>query len=132
MSDHGSSHDHGADGASEDQIDFTKVITVGVFSLLAFAIGIWWAAAILHRETARAEAAAGLARQPLLLGKTEIGIVDQVPFSGDHRLADWRKERSMRLHSYGWVDRASGIAHIPIERALEEAAGGALPAGAPR
>jgi len=131
MSTHGTpEHDpHGHQ--SEDHIAFGKVITVGVVSLVLFAAGIMWSSAILHRDTKRAEEATGLARQPTL-GKAEIGIVDQVPFNGDHRLADWRQERAARLNSYGWVDRAKGIAHVPIERALEAAAGGALPDGAPR
>jgi hypothetical protein len=129
-SDSASEHDpHGSQ--SEDHIDFGKVIAVGVTSLIVFALGIWWAAGILHHETKRAEDSTGLAHQPLL-GKPEIGIVDQVPFNGDHRLADWRQERTARLNSYGWIDRAKGIAHVPIERAMEAAAGGALPEGAPR
>jgi hypothetical protein len=131
MSTHGTQENDPHGHQSEDHIDFGKVIMVGVFSLITFAAGIWWSSGILHHETKRAEETTGLARQPVL-GKAEIGIVDQVPFSGDHRLADWRQERAARLNSYGWIDRPKGIAHVPIERALEAAAGGALPAGAPR
>jgi hypothetical protein len=116
---------------SEDHIDFAKVITVGVVSLVLFALGVVWSSKILHHETRRAETSTGLAGQPTF-GKAEIGIVDQVPFSGDHRLADWREERAARLNSYGWIDRAKGVAHIPIERAMEAATAGALPEGAPR
>jgi hypothetical protein len=117
---------------SEDQIDFRKVIMVGVVSLIVFALGTWWAAGILRHETKRAEDTTGLTAEPALLGKAEIGIVDQVPYSGDHRLADWRQERSRRLNSYGWVDRAKGIVHVPIERAMDATLAGSLPAGAPR
>ena len=117
---------------SEDHIDFHKVIAVGVVSLIIFALGIWWAAGILRHETKRAEDSTGLAAESALLGKPEIGIVDQVPYSGDHRLADWRQERSSRLNSYGWVDRAKGIVHVPIERAMDATLAGALPEGAPR
>jgi hypothetical protein len=131
MSTHGpSEHDpHGHQ--SEDHIAFGKVIKVGVGSLVIFALGVVWAAKILHHDTQHWVDATGLAPQPVL-GKAEIGIVDQVPFNGDHRLADWRKERATRLNGYGWIDRARGVAHVPIERAMEAAAGGALPAGAPR
>jgi hypothetical protein len=34
-----------------------------------------------------------------------------------------------RLNGYGWVDRAAGIAHIPIERAIDIVASKGLPAG---
>lgn len=30
-----------------------------------------------------------------------------------------RREKEQRLHSYGWVDRNGGVAHIPIEDAME-------------
>ena len=131
MSSHDTQDSHPPGHKSEDQIDFTKVIAVGVVSLLIFALGTIWAIAILHHETAKVEAVTGVPRDPNL-GKAEIGIVDQVLFEGDHRLATWRAERSARLNGYGWTDRSKGIVHIPIERALEEAASGALPEGAPK
>jgi hypothetical protein len=131
MSTHGDSEHDPHGHQSEDHIAFGKVILVGVFSLVTFVAGVFWSTAILHRDTKRAVESTGLAPAPVL-GKTEIGIVDQVPFSGDHRLADWRRERSARLNGYGWIDRGQGIAHVPIERAMEAAAAGALPAGAPR
>jgi hypothetical protein len=123
---------HGADHGSDDQIDFKKVILVGVTSLFVFALGTIWAVAILHRETDRARATTGLSKTPALLHKSEIGIVDQPLFEGDHRLADWRAERAARLNGYGWVDRSKGIAHIPIDKAMDEVAGGMLPEGAPK
>jgi hypothetical protein len=113
---HGDVNGHPPGHKSEDQIDFAKVIAVGVVSLI---------------ETAKTQAATGVSRYPDL-AKAEIGIVDQVLFEGDHRLATWRAERAARLNGYGWSDRSKGIVHIPIERALEEAASGALPDGAPK
>ena len=34
-------------------------------------------------------------------------------------LATMRAEEDARLTSYGWVDQSAGIAHIPIQRAIE-------------
>jgi hypothetical protein len=34
-------------------------------------------------------------------------------------LAAMRAAEEARLHGYGWVDESQGIAHIPIERAIE-------------
>lgn len=34
-------------------------------------------------------------------------------------LAALRASENERLHGYGWVDQSQGIAHIPIERAIE-------------
>ncbi len=131
MSSHGTQNEHPPGHASEDAIDYTKVIGVGVVSLVLFALGTVWAVKILRHETAKAHATTGVPRTPDL-GKAEIGIVDQVLFEGDHRLATWRAERAARLNGYGWVDRSKGIVHIPIERALDEAASGMLPDGAPK
>jgi hypothetical protein len=39
------------------------------------------------------------------------------------RLHAYREAQRARLDSYGWIDREAGIAHIPIERALDLAAG---------
>lgn len=49
-------------------------------------------------------------------------------------LRDWRQvnaNASRRLHSYGWVDRKSGVARIPIDRAMALVAAGHKPAPAP-
>jgi hypothetical protein len=34
-------------------------------------------------------------------------------------LQRYRQVQNERLRSYGWVDRAAGVAHIPIERAMD-------------
>jgi hypothetical protein len=127
-----SPHNNHDDNESGDAIDFTKVILVGIGSLVLFAGGTIWAVTIFHRETARAHATTGPARTPVMLGQPEVGIVDQVLFEGDHRLADWRAERKARLNGFGWVDRSKGVAHIPIEKAMDEVLSGALPEGAPK
>jgi hypothetical protein len=123
-------HDHGQ--KSEDEIDYWKVILVGVFSLAIFAISTVWAAWILSHETKKVEQASGATRRPLKVEQEEIGIVDQVPFAVDRRLEQWRRVHDARLNGFGWIDRTKGVAHVPIERAMESVAGGALPAGAPR
>lgn len=33
-------------------------------------------------------------------------------------LRQFRDETTRRLHSYGWVDRAANVVHLPIERAI--------------
>ena len=34
-------------------------------------------------------------------------------------LQEMRAREEERLHSYGWVDKKTGVVHIPIERAIE-------------
>ena len=126
---HDDSHGH---AKSEDEIAYGKVIIVGVVSLAIFALSVVWAAVILSKETKKVEDATGATHRPPRVEQEEIGIVDQVPFNVDNRLARWRREHDVRLNGFGWIDRTKGVAHVPIERAMESVAGGALPAGAPR
>jgi len=125
---HSDQHRH--EGAS-DEIAFGKVIAVGVVSLAIFALSTVWAAWILSHESKKNEQATGATQRPARVEREEIGIIDQVPFSSDTRLHRWRAEHNGRLNGYGWVDREKGIAHMPIEQAIDKVAGGALPAGAP-
>jgi hypothetical protein len=34
-------------------------------------------------------------------------------------ITTFEREKRARLESYGWVDRDHGVAHVPIERAME-------------
>lgn len=42
-------------------------------------------------------------------------------------LEQFLQEKLARLHGYGWVDRDSGIAHIPIEQAMQQIVEHGLP-----
>jgi len=43
------------------------------------------------------------------------------------QLRDFLMDQEKELHSYGWVDEKAGVAHIPIERAMELVAQRGLP-----
>jgi len=43
------------------------------------------------------------------------------------QLRDFLMDQEKELHSYGWVDEKAGVAHIPIERAMELIAQRGLP-----
>jgi hypothetical protein len=121
---------HQADPAHDD-VDYGKVILVGVISLAIFAASIAWAGKLMHDKVRATEAKTGLARE-FDRNRQEIGIVDQVPFVADKRLPEWRAERAKVLNGYGWVDRSKGTVHIPIDEAMAKVAAGTMPAGAPK
>lgn len=121
---------HQADPAHDD-VDYGKVVGVGVVSLIIFAISIFWAYSIMNGKIESTEAKTGKARE-FDRTRSEIGIVDQVPFAADKRLPKWKAERARVLSSYGWVDRGKGTVHIPIEEAMAKVAAGTMPAGAPK
>jgi hypothetical protein len=110
---------HGGGGPdSLHDMNLGRIVVIGVIALVVFAAGIFWAYKLMVGRENEIRAA-GPVRVPTEIGKPEIGIVDQVPFEIDHRIEDWRAAYAKRLSSYGWIDRAQGITHIPIEKAME-------------
>jgi hypothetical protein len=126
---HGDTHTTPGDAA--DAVRYDLVIAVGVVSLIIFALSIWWSAMIWRGTMHDTEAKEGRARE-FDRGRTEIGIVDQVPFVSDTRLHGWRADRKWELEHYGWVDKAKGVVRMPVEEAMTKVAAGQLPAGAPK
>jgi hypothetical protein len=108
----------------DDGIDIKKILLIGFGSLGTFALSAVVAYFILRSDT-NAYQAKGAPPPPALIGKDEIGIVDQPMFDGDHRLEHWKAARQRRLNSYGWVDRQKGLIHIPIDKAIDQVVAGA-------
>jgi hypothetical protein len=125
---HGEGHGH---GGGADSVRYDLVVAVGVVSLIIFAISIWWAAMIWRGTMHTSETKAGRARE-FDRTRSEIGIVDQVPFVSDTRLHQWRADRKRELETYTWVDKAKGVVRMPIDEAMAKVAAGQLPAGAPK
>jgi hypothetical protein len=115
---HGSSHGRPGGQAGHD-MNLGRIVIIGVASLAIFAAGIVWSYQLMVGRQNEINAH-GIARIPSEIGKPEIGIVDQVPFAIDHRLEVWKAEYAKRLSTYGWIDRAKGVARIPIEKAMEQ------------
>ena len=121
-----------ADAHSDDGMNLTKIIVVGVISLVIFALSAvvaWW---ILRDDTAT-YTQRGIAPQMTGLNKKqEIGIVDLPHFDDDLRLDEWRAQKAKQATSYGWADRAKGLVRIPIEEAMKEVVRQAQSGAAPR
>jgi hypothetical protein len=58
------------------------------------------------------------------LAPAVIATVEQALIDDAHRAADLRRDQLDRLNRFGWIDRDQGIAHIPIERAMDLIADG--------
>src|SRR4051812_47806789 len=108
-----SSNSHGGTDVHTDGMNLKKIMLVGVAALVIFAVGIIWSYYLWGAEL-REITERGRATPATEIGKPEIGIVDQVLFSTDTRLAAWNADHAKRLGKYGWVDRAKGVVHIPI------------------
>ena len=103
-----------------------RMVQVAVVTLIIFALGIVWSTEIWLRRSK--DLAPNGSAAAVELGKREIGIVDQVPFEQQNEPAELRAAKLRRLGSYGYVDKARGVVHVPIERgyemAIEEQKGG--------
>jgi hypothetical protein len=88
-----------------------KVAIVGVVVVIAAVIV---AARMLGAAGGKAHGAT-VSKVPV----AEEGVVEQSLIDRSDRAALKRGRAQQRLASYGWVDRASAVAHIPIDRAID-------------
>jgi len=116
-----STQDQGSPHSSldDDGIDIKKILLIGFGSLSTFALSAVVAYFILRHDTAEYEAK-GTPPAPALIGKAEIGIVDQPEFDKDERLEEWKKAKQHKLNTPGWVDRGKGLVRIPIDKAIDQ------------
>lgn len=122
-------HAHGAVRSEEDRISTPKIVAVGVASLVLFiAAGLVVTKYFYDQRSARPGPPV-----PAEIGRSKIGMVEQQLFDRAVRGERDRAARLERLGSFGWVDRRAGVAHIPIEQAMELVAKGvrARPGEAP-
>jgi hypothetical protein len=119
--------------SEEDRIHTAKIVWVGVGALVVFFIAAVASTTYFNLK---------VAERPKLpippeIGQSKIGMVEQQLFEVSFRGENDRNARRAKLGAYGWIDREQGIAHMPIERAMELAAKGvrapsAAPAAPPR
>jgi len=123
QSDHGTAHPR----AEEDRIASRTIALVGAGGLVLFLAAALATMAFLSTRNQRHE----WRPLPPELGRSKIGLVEQdpffegVPLRGDRD----RAARQARLDGWGWVDRARGLAHIPIAEAMSLVAAGVRPPG---
>jgi hypothetical protein len=107
-----------AEAAAQQEMSWPWILGVGVASIAIFAVATVWSTHILN--TTRAEMQPGGPPPiPKQVEQYEVGIVNQRVFALDQRAAQKRLQQMERLRSFGWVDRESGVAHIPIDEAMK-------------
>ncbi len=105
---------------AEETYERRDVDALGVFLLIALLLllltisffGVWGLMHYLHVQRHRS---------PLLLTARSAKVFPQPRLQAVPGV-DWVKDEAAQqdqLFSYGWVDRAHGVAHIPIDRAME-------------
>jgi hypothetical protein len=122
-------HGHGGahPPAEEDRIQSRTIVLVGVASLIVFFVASLVAIASMRRQQGELRPQ-GAAPLPAELGEAKIGILEQRLFENSNQATVLREVQRRKLESAGWVDRAQGIARIPIDRAMELVLQGERPA----
>lgn len=109
-------HDHEVFGHEADHADGRK-ITIAVAGLTTLAVGaVFIVRGILMLLDAPEERDLLAAPEPVTPRPAVRGVLNP---RQPEALSELRARAAMRLDSYGWVDRDAGVAHIPIERAMQ-------------
>jgi hypothetical protein len=100
-----------------DGVPTRRVAAVLGATLIVFGAAAYWSTSVLRGDTGsvRNEAHADHA------GDREVGIVFQRPFDEAHATARAEKLEAAqrRLGGVGWVDKDAGVAHVPIQDAMD-------------
>jgi hypothetical protein len=95
-----------------------SAIWLAVVTVASFA-----AAYGLYRWFAGAERAADPTPSPILEARQPVSVPGpRLQATPEGELASLRDANRTRLEGWGWVDPANGVAHVPIERAIDEVA----------
>ncbi|RMH19981.1 MAG: hypothetical protein D6696_09225 [Acidobacteria bacterium] len=111
-------HDGRFGARFDDEISTRRVVEVliGVGAITAVAMVlmlIFWR--VLSAELAAAPAAAPALIEP---AARELPPEPRLQASPEAELQQLRREMDQRTSSYGWVDEAAGMVHIPVDEAI--------------
>ena len=92
-------------------------LTIGLMALLVVAMSLMWvlASSLFEREKAQDP-------PPPLMIEARVQHLPPEPRLQSHPFADYdllRARHEERLRSYGWVNEEAGVAHIPIDEAMD-------------
>lgn len=101
----------------EDRISSLRIILIGLFALVAFGIGIYWAVRIQRDITGSIRSHVG--PKPAGVGRREVGMVYQPLFESVDIAHEHDAPLRAKLNTYGWADEGHKAARIPITRAMQ-------------
>lgn len=102
------------------------VVSIGVGILLAVLLCMWIAAALFRAEEAKLPKTTG---SPF----TQEGKLPPAPrlqVTPARDLITFKERQLKQVNTYGWIDQQAGIAHVPIDKAIDMVLEKGLPARA--
>ncbi len=110
----------------DDALPITRLLWVGVAMGLAVATAV---AVVLMILSHRQVPVGGVTIEPPAQLAADLPMLQTAPQT---ELATYKAGKLHALHDLGWIDAASGVAHVPIETAMALRAAQAASAGASR
>lgn len=101
---------------SEDRVPFYIFVIIAGFVLIVLG-GIAWAWGAYHSTSARLGGFP--VAETLRPAPRTISGVNQTPILLDREGQRLRERQRERLESFGWVNRAAGVVHIPVDDAID-------------
>jgi hypothetical protein len=104
----------------EDNVPGRTLVRVGLSAVVISVAAVVGSTALLGRA-GQAKLGGGPAERVAKHGYTApptIGLLEQTLIEHEERGVQQREREEGRLREYGWVDRARGVVHIPIDRAM--------------
>lgn len=99
-------------GHEQKDADVLGVALIATLVLLLVAVSLLTAGGVVRFATRTDRPTARLLADPLQFPKPRLEAHPVAAYTAV------KGDAEMELHSYGWVDRKAGIAHIPIEQAM--------------
>lgn len=106
----------------EDAVAARPILVAAALALLIGAIGVVAAAGILARVTGTLHPSAAGQGGPRPAAGT-LSHIEQTPVRDARLGIDLRNAQRRELEGWGWVDRRTGVATIPIDRAIDVVVG---------
>jgi hypothetical protein len=109
----------------EDVLPMWQVLAAMALTLAISAVLVVWAVSATRGH--EAELRASRAFPERWLGPRHMVARVREDLFGEQRGASFNAQQRAELESYGWVDRARGVVHVPVERAIDLVVSGRRP-----
>ncbi|KAB2959966.1 MAG: hypothetical protein F9K16_12095, partial [Thermoanaerobaculia bacterium] len=117
-----SEHRRETPGAFDHEIDRRGIVKTSIW-LIAITLGSFVVAWLFYESLAATEKQRDPKPSPLVGAAAPVTppgpLLQAAP---ENELAALRQREAARLEGWGWVDRGAGIAHVPVERAMDAVA----------
>jgi len=119
MSEHPAGAPGPGEGPIDHEIDRSGILRTG-FWLIGITVGSFLVSFGLYRALASAERRADPRPSPLAgIGQPALPPAPLLQATPEKELAAMRAAEARTLTGWGWVDRPAGVAHVPVERAID-------------